>query len=47
VPDPTLVRLNRGLAAQLSIDADWLASAAIRAANFIKREQREWRRAMR
>jgi len=27
VPDPALVRLNRGLAAQLSIDPDWLASA--------------------
>ncbi|MGE3157911.1 MAG: DUF2252 family protein [Xanthobacteraceae bacterium] len=28
-------------------DPDWLASAATRAANFIRREQREWRRAMR
>ena len=28
-------------------DPDWLASAATRAANFIRREQREWRRAQR
>jgi uncharacterized protein YdiU (UPF0061 family) len=27
VPDPTLIRLNRELAAQLAIDADWLHSA--------------------
>ena len=27
VPEPKLVRLNRGLAAQLSIDTDWLTSA--------------------
>ena len=27
VPDPTLIRLNRELAAQLAIDADWLESA--------------------
>ncbi len=27
VPEPTLVRLNLGLAAQLSLDTDWLQSA--------------------
>ena len=27
VPEPRLIRLNLGLAAQLSIDADWLRSA--------------------
>src|ERR1035441_9833181 len=28
VPEPKLIRLNRGLAAQLSMDIDWLESAA-------------------
>ena len=27
VPEPTLIRLNRGLAAELSLDTEWLQSA--------------------